>query len=188
MSATAIRAEQVTETIMNAIIIYDNFELATKANATLGHAMQHADKTAPWQVKPWRVNLLTLTDLADAALNDAADAHLVVFALRETEPLPPSLVDWLDQWASHRQVPDAALAVFGGRNGGEHLAPATSELSYFAERHGLSFIFDDGGPVEGKSAGFLGDLHEREVTQTPTLMHILEQPVRGYHQHWGINE
>ncbi len=188
MSATTIRAEQVIETTVNAIIIYDDIELATKANAISGRAMQHADTTAQWQVKPWRVNLLTLTGLADAALNDAADAHLVVFALREAEPLRPSLVAWLDQWAAYRQVPDAALAVFGGRNGEEHLAPATSELSHFAERHGLSCIFDDGHPVKSESELFRHSLHEREVAQTPRMVHIMEQVSPGNYQHCGINE
>jgi hypothetical protein len=28
---------------MNAIIIYDDFEMATKANGILGHTMRHAD-------------------------------------------------------------------------------------------------------------------------------------------------
>ena len=35
---------------------------------------------------------------------------------------------------------------------------------------------------------FASDLHEREVSLTPTLQHILEQPVRDNYQHWGINE
>jgi hypothetical protein len=150
--------------------------------------MRHADETAQWNVKPLRVNLLTLAGLADAALSDAADAHLIVLALREAEPLHASLVDWLDQWAAHSQVPDAALAVFGGGNGAEHLAPATPELSHFAERHGLTFIFGDMGPTGNEAAGFLDDLHEREVTLTPTMAHILEQSPRDNYWGWGINE
>jgi hypothetical protein len=188
MSATAIPTDHTIEATMKAIIIYDDFELATKANGILGHAMQHADKTAQWQVKPWRVNLLTLAGIADAALSEAVDAHLIVLALRQSESLPACLRGWLEQWVVRRQVQDAALALWDGENGGMHSASATPELARFAECHGLSFIGNDGNPVEGESARFLDGLHEREVTQTPTLMHILEQPVHGYHQHWGINE
>jgi hypothetical protein len=188
MSATAIRTEQVIETTMKAIIIHDDFELATKANGILGHAIRHADKTAQWHVKPWLVNLLTLTGIADAALSDAVDAHLIVLALRQSESLPACLPGWLEQWAVSRQVQDAALAVWDGGKGGKLSATTTPELTRFAQRHGLSFIFDDGNPVESESAGFMGHLHEHEVAQPPTLMHILEQPVQDRYLHWGINE
>lgn len=188
MSAPAIRDEWDFDATMNAIILYDDFELATKANAILGHAMRHTDETAQWNVKPLRVNLLTLTDLASAALDDAADAHLVVLALREAEPLHASLVDWLDQWAAHRQVADVALALFGGRSGVEQLAPATPELAHFAERNGLSFLFDESGPVKNESEVYARSLHERAVTQTSTMLHLLEQAPHDLYRGWGINE
>lgn len=35
---------------------------------------------------------------------------------------------------------------------------------------------------------FASDLRKREVSLTPTLQHMLEQPVRDYWQHRGINE
>jgi hypothetical protein len=61
-------------------------------------------------------------------------------------------------------------------------------LSQFAGRHGLSLLFDPSAPVEKESSMIASDLHERQVTFTPRLQHILEQPVRDYYQHWGINE
>jgi len=42
--------------------------------------------------------------------------------------------------------------------------------------------------MEATSSMFLSDLHEREVSLTPTLHHILERPVRDNYQHRGINE
>jgi hypothetical protein len=35
---------------------------------------------------------------------------------------------------------------------------------------------------------FVRDLHEREVSLTPTVHHILERTVHESYQHWGINE
>jgi hypothetical protein len=172
---------------MNAIIIHDDFELAAKTNGFLGHVMPHADKTAQWHVKPWLVNLLALKGIADAALSDAVDAHLIVLALHQSESLPACLPGWLEQWAVCRQVQDAALAVWDGGEGGKLSSTTTPELARFAQHHGLSFMYDN-GTVESESAGFMSHLHEREVAQTPTLMPGLEQPVQGYHQHWGINE
>ncbi len=188
MNATAIRDENVFDATMNAVIIYDEFDFAAKVNAMLEHAAHRTDETTHWSVKPWRVDMLKLPPAAEAALAEAAEAHLIVLAGRQVQPLLPWLVDWLERWATRRQIQEAALAVWDGENAATRSARATLELSQFAGRHGLSLIFDDNALVEGKSSMFVSDLHEREVSLSPTLQHILEQPVRDYYQHWGINE
>jgi hypothetical protein len=43
-------------------------------------------------------------------------------------------------------------------------------------------------PVDADSAATWADLHEREVTQTATLVAILKQASPGEYRHWGINE
>jgi hypothetical protein len=50
MSATAIREENVFEATMNAVIIYDEFDYATKAKATLERATHRTDETTHWGV------------------------------------------------------------------------------------------------------------------------------------------
>jgi hypothetical protein len=129
--------------------------------------------------------MLELSPAAEAALAEAAEAHLIVLALRQVQSV---LVDWLERWATCRQVQEAALAVWDGGNADTRSARVTPELTQFAGRYGLSLIFDDNALVEDKSSMFASDLHEREVTLTPTLQHILERPVRDNYQHWGINE
>ena len=108
-----------------------------------------------------------------------------MLAVRQVQSL---LLDWLERWARCRQVQEAALAVWDSGSADTRSARATSELSQFAGRHGLSLIFDDHALLEDKSSMFASDLHEREVALTPTLQHILERPVRDNHQQWGINE
>lgn len=188
MSAAAIRDETVIEETMNAIILYDKFDLATKAKAMLEHAMERADATTHWIIKPWRVNLLTLEGMGKAALKDAADAHLMVLALRQSASLPLWLPVWLEKWAGRRQMQEAALAVFHVGDGDRLSANAPPELSQFAERHGLSLIVGDVCSTKDAFAAFARSLHEREVVQTPTLRHIMEQPLQAYACHWGIND
>jgi hypothetical protein len=188
MSATAIGDEIAPEATMKAVILYDDFGLAAKANAMLERAAHRADETTQWNVKPWRENLLAQSGPGDAALTEAADAHLIVLAVRNQADLSPGLLDWLRKWAGRRQVYDAALAVFDGENGGTLSAPLTRELWQFAERHGLSFLFDDSVRAEDEPAFVVRSLRERAVAQTPTLLHILEQPVHEDCRHWGINE
>jgi len=187
MSATAIGDETGFPVAMNAVVLYDTFDFAAKANAMLERAAHWTDEAMHWSVKPWRVDMLKLPPAAEAALAEAAEAHLMVLELRQVPSLLPWLGDWLERWAACRQVQDAALAVWDGGNAVSRSARATPELSQFAGRHGLSLIFNDNALVEDKSAILASDLHEREVALTPTLQRILEQSEQGY-QHWGLNE
>lgn len=153
------------EAIMNAMIVYDDRMIAVKAKAMLDRAAQRADEALFWSVKPWRVDMLLWPTTAGAAFADAQDAQLIVLALREPTALPVQLVDWLEQWALRRQVPEAALAVFDGSHGDSLAPPPTRGLSQFAARHGLCFILDDVLPGEDAAATFRGDLSHPEAEQ-----------------------
>jgi hypothetical protein len=88
-------------------------------------------------------------------------------------------MDWLECWATRRQIQEAALAVWDGGCAGTHLARARPELSQFAWHHGLSLIFDDSALIEDKSSMVASD-------QMP--LHILEPPGRNQFRNWGIND
>src|SRR6267378_5802818 len=106
-----IKLNQPQDSTMKALIIYDDFDSAAKANTTLQHSAHKADFTVQWNIRPWRVDLLKFPPTADEALTEALDAHLIVFAGRSAQSLPFWLERWLEQWAKHRRVKDAALAV-----------------------------------------------------------------------------
>ena len=188
---TAMRDEKVFDATMNAVIVYDKFDFAAKADAMLERVAQRTGETAHWKVKPWRADILKLPPAAEEALAEAAEAHLILLAMRQVQSLIPWLLGWLERWALCRQIQEAALAVWGGGNADAGSVRAIPELSHFARRHGLSLIFDDNAMVEDKTLRLASDLRQREVSLTPTLQHILEQPVRddGQHwKHWGIND
>ena len=185
MNATAIQDEHVSAATMNAVIIYDRFDLASKAKAMLERAAHRTNETMHWSFKPWRVDVLKLPPAAETALAEAAEAHLIVLAVRQVQSL---LVDWLERWATFRQVQEAALAVWDGGNADTRRAREIPELSQFAGRHGLSLLLDDNALVADKSSMFASDLRKREVSMTATLQRILAQPVRDHYEHWGIND
>ena len=145
VSATPVRDENAVEATMNAVIIYDDLACAAKAKVMLEGAAHRADATLLWIVKPWRLDMLMRPNTADAALTDAADAHLIVLVLHQPWLLSEWLQDWLAQWAARRQVQDAALALWDGGSGDALSATAAPDLSQFAGRHGLSFIFGGAG-------------------------------------------
>jgi hypothetical protein len=137
---------------MKAVIIYDEGHLAESTNAMLARAASRAGGASRWIITPWRGDMLLFPPSADAVLKDAAQAHLIVLAIRIRPDLPSWLLNWLETWAGRRQVQGAALAVFSGGNGDVLSATVTPELSRFAERHGLSLILDGVSPDEDESA------------------------------------
>jgi hypothetical protein len=188
MNATAIRDEHFSAATVNAVIIYDRFDLASKAKAMLERAAHRTDETIHWRFIPWRVDVLKLPPAAETALAEAAEAHLIVLAVSQVQSLFRWLVDWLERWATCRQVQEAALAVWDGGNGDTRRAQEIRELSQFAGRHGLSLVLEDKSLVPDKSSTLLSDLRKREVFMTATLQRILAKPVRDHYDHWGIND
>jgi hypothetical protein len=178
MNATAIRGENAFDAPTNGVIIYDTFALAAKAKAMLDRAAHRTGDIMRWSVTPWRADRLKVPREADAALAEAAEAQLIVLAVRQVQSLFSWLADWLERWARCRRVREAGLAVWDGENADIRSARATPELSQFARRHGLSLISDTTALLEGTSPMFASDLHKREVSLTPTHQHILERPVR----------
>lgn len=183
-----MQMEQAAEVSMKALIIYGDIALARQAKAMLERAADRADATARWEVKPWRVDLLTLRGTGYAALEDAAEAHLIVFAVPQPQSIPARLVEWLEEWATCRLVQEAAVAVFDGGSGGTLSGAAAPELSRFAKRHGLSFILGDVGPTEEESELFVPSPGARAAAPAPTPEHILAQSGDSYYAHSGLSE
>lgn len=174
---------------MDAVIIYDDRALAAKANGMLTSAVHHAGEAWQWSVKPWRLDLLMLPSAADEALQDAAQAHLIVLAVGSLDACSPSLLGWLEKWAACRQVPEAALAMLDKSASGDLLSAMTPpELSLFATRHGLSFIFGDVNPVENDGTALDPDRREPEFPVTPARLPMPGEPTATAYRSWGINE
>jgi hypothetical protein len=172
---------------MKALIIYQEFASAAKASATLQHtayqyAAHDADVRVHWKILPWRLEMLKFPPTAAEALAEAVDAHLIVFVGHCAQAVPGWLHIWLEEWAAHRHVEEAALAVMGDENTGGFTPAAIPELSQFARRHGLSVIFDGQDAVESEAA-FPGEsLPKLTLPITPLIPPVTGQ--RG----WGLNE
>lgn len=128
---------------MKALIIYDEFTSAARANAALQRSAHHLDMSIKWIVRPWRLDMLKFPPTAEVALNEAIDAHLIVFAGLTAKPLSAWLNDWLEHWAKCRRIDEAALAIIDDETKRTTSPSAISEISEFAGRRGLGFIVSD---------------------------------------------
>jgi hypothetical protein len=176
------------DSAMKAIVIYDDLAIATKAITALQRASHHPNAAVKWNLRPWRIDMLTLQPTADQAIIDGADAHLIVFALRRASSLPVGLIDWLEQWAALRHTPDAGLAIIGEGNAKASLAQATVELSQFARRCGLTVICDNRGEINDESAFFRDNSTNSESSALSTHPELRRGANHGAHYAWGINE
>ena len=125
---------------MKAIIIYDDFDLAIKASAALARSLPQDHLTIEWHISPWRTKILKFPAAAVEALNDAADAHMIVFA--GTGLLTPWLWDWMERWVRLRQVKDPVLAVIAADDIGDVSLSSSPDITRFAWRHGLDCLSD----------------------------------------------
>ena len=168
---------------MNAIIFYEDVAAAINAKMMFECAAHRADQAVQWIIKPWRLDMLKLPAAADMALRDASDAALILFGLRDPRLLPSFLRNWLEQWAVRRQVQSAALAVLDAGKGHVLAKTVAPELSHFAKRNGLSFIFSDPGWKEEEWPLFAqaGDVQ-------PIAAPNEAPPLPIYYHRQGINE
>ena len=169
---------------MKALIFYQNLASAGKVSSALQRAAQHADASIEWIIRPWRMNLLKFPPGAKEALADAMDTHLIVFAGGIEHSLPFWLRHWLEHWTQCRQIGNAALAVCSEGIADALSISATLELSHFATRHGLDFIFDDRTTVALSSSE--GHLRECELSLSPILPQTLDTKLRDAYRGWGI--
>lgn len=135
---------------MKAVIVYDDGSAGARAYTLLERAARAASRTVGtglWSVWLWQIGQLDVPSTADAALDRALGAHLVMVALNHQRPSPAGLSGWLESWAGLREHRDAAFAVCESEEG--HLLSATlaREMTAFAQRHGLSLIL--GGVERG---------------------------------------
>jgi len=113
MSAMTITKKGPFNMILKAVIIYDDFDSAAHATALLERVARRTDTGVPLDIKPWRCDVLKQPALAALTVAVAANADLIVLALDRVPSQTTELLNWLKNWAKHRQVKDAAVLALG---------------------------------------------------------------------------
>ena len=125
---------------MKALIVYDHIGSAVKASTALREATSCTEAHAAWEIKLWRSDEMRFRRVADDALGDAGDADLVICAVRQARLLPPWVKEWLQRWATQRQVVNAALALVVDKTDHPSGTEEIEELYHFAMRHNLTIL------------------------------------------------
>lgn len=183
MSVVAVH-NSLSDTVLRAVIIYDDFESATRAMALLERVASRAGESMKWDIKPWKFDVVKQPTLAALTVAVAANADLVVLALERVQSTQAELRNWLKNWAERRQIEDAALLVLpSGEN--PTVAGPGDELKTFADGQGLVFLDRENVAADGGSIRFGRRRQKRPAAPDPARLFAgrLPQP-----PHWGINE
>lgn len=137
---------------MSAVIICDDLAFSANAAATLKRVGQQDQVNIRWKTIFWPMNALNEKDLAEKALIDSLDAHLILFPARCAQALPHWVLDWLDSWAKLRTIREAALGVMADERVAEF--SKLTPLLRLAHLHDLTVLVDPQRPPE-RAQGFV---------------------------------
>lgn len=186
MSAIAIRDQTSSNRVLKAVIIYDDFDAATRATALLERVGVRADEAIKWDIKPWRFEVLKQPTLASLTVAVAANADLIVLTLDHIHSERAELLTWLKNWAEHRRIEDAAvLALFSSLT--QTKSESWNELKQFTEGYGLAFLDSDNVWNDGNPASFVHRWQDRRRLVAPGPARAFVNPPPAP-PHWGINE
>jgi hypothetical protein len=173
---------------MKAVIICDDIAFAAKADATLRRTGHREDIHIQWVLKYWLANALRGTSLAEKALVEALDAHLIVLPSRDAEFVPSWLLDWLNRWAERRQIQDAAFGFLPDSNAAAPTQSVCPELSILIRKHGLNIIMDRAVASRESTTLPFRFSDEGEIS-LPIRRESFANPIRHYsYRGMGINE
>ena len=174
--------------LMKAVIICDDIAFAAKADATLRRAGCLDDIQIQWVVKYWPASSLRGTVLAEKALVETLDAHLIVLPARDAEFVPSWFFNWLNRWAEQRQIQDAALGFLGDNNATAPTQSVCPELSILIREHGLNIIMDRAVASRESTKIPLRFSDEGEIS-LPVVRESFVNPISHYsYRGIGINE
>lgn len=140
----------------------------------------------------WRMDDLVQPLIADAAIRAAADATILIVALRDVALPPPSLCVWNEGWLARRPPATGLLVSIVGVHPrcSDHIVQLDEYLRAIALRGSLDYLPRKFLlPPEAVSEFDFESLADRARVTTQIMGEILHQgKYTRDHQHWGINE
>lgn len=140
----------------------------------------------------WRMDDLVHPLIAEEAILAAAEAAIIMVAMRDAVLPPATLCVWNEGWLAKREAPTGLLvSMVGVHPQSKRERPFLDDyLRAIAMRGGLDYLPRERAlPADTVSAFDLEGIADRANANTQVMGTILRQgrPTATY-QHWGINE
>ncbi len=96
---------------LNAVLVYEDFLTGLQARRALERVVNQLQLSAAFDVKLWRMDLLQEPALLELTVSQAAEADIVLLALKGWGERLGTLSLWFNQWLECRGSGPCALAV-----------------------------------------------------------------------------
>lgn len=125
------------------VIIYDEFRSGQQAVQTYQRLMLERGEPAEVQVKTWTFDLLRNRQLNKAAVEDAAEAEVIILAAASQE-VPPQIETWFEGWRAQSDNGPASVVAISDSAAKEdpHLSPIENYLRRIASSTGCNLLIE----------------------------------------------
>jgi hypothetical protein len=173
---------------MNAIIIYQDVAFAIRSRGLLQRVGHQQNVRVEWTIRFWPIHAFDEPAMAEIALGESLDAHLIILPSDIGQSLPPHLLTWLKCWARQRQIPGAAIGILNGEQFTRPAFPLSVELPDFLRRYGLNLIMDGSAVAENRIELLTNSLSEQETSLPIKRLDYGHLQTAHAYRNMGINE
>lgn len=128
-----------TNTSIKVVIAYDNLETAKRAERVYERLAGNLSATFDFQQRLWRFDVLEEDALCAEAARDAANADIVIVAMKDDSRVPEAVRRWLESFLARHTGAAALVALLQHAS-----APVQPYLEDVARRGGMDFFAQSG--------------------------------------------
>jgi hypothetical protein len=174
---------------LNVFLAYEDFPTGIHALRTFDAVfLEDGDYPGRDTHMVWKFDLLKIKRLREAAIREAARAHMVIISAHGTGDLPPAVREWMEGWVNARGERPGALAVMldGGTSDPTDRFAMESHLEACGRRARMDYFIQrvpGRHRLQGEDLGTTTDRDWRAfetLTQTP--------PNSPGSPGWGLND
>jgi len=169
-------------------LIYEDTETGLRAKQAVDRLGEQFNLETDACLTPWRFDRLWEPTLREQALEEAADADLLLVAAHGQDGLPPAVHGWLERWLCRSHPGPRAIVLSldtraRGSAGADYILSALQQVARLA---GVD-VFPHFGPTLWPDWEVAFEqLHSRAETKA-SWMEETQDDVQP-HMRWGINE
>jgi hypothetical protein len=169
---------------LDVLIAYDDLNAGKHAKDLCDRLGQQLNPGCKLNIRLWRLSVLKIPEMMEAAAREAARAALIIVAASGKENLPSPVKTWMGMVIGAKHGAGGALvAQFHGiARTFKKLAPAYAYLKRIAHGAGMDFFSEVIEPIDDGIACSIAAIQKRACTRTAVLDAILQQIRSGTRQ------
>jgi hypothetical protein len=164
-------------TAKSVVVIYEDPSIRDRA-VTFCERLAEEQHSAELNTDWWSFPLLSHTEMAHSAVEKAARADVVVFAMDARGDLPEEIKLWIEKWLNKRGEREGAIAGLLHRDEGWHGMASFREiyLRHIARRAGMDYVSHAAPTLRKAIPDSIDSFSERAGRSSSVLESILQKP------------